>query len=84
MSLSQYGKELMQDVEEILDVYLRMEERAAGLKNQKKTVRIGTVTGGGIFPVLEKCLKMLRFYRTKSMMQKLLFDVVTKAPRTAG
>ena len=43
VSLSQYGKELMQDVEEILDVYLRMEERAAGLKNQEKTVRIGTV-----------------------------------------
>ncbi|MCI5920162.1 MAG: LysR family transcriptional regulator [Roseburia sp.] len=43
VSLSQYGKELMQDVEEILDAYLRMEERAAGLKNQEKTVRIGTV-----------------------------------------
>ena len=30
VSLSRYGKELMQDVEEILDAYLRMEERAAG------------------------------------------------------
>ena len=29
VSLSRYGKELMQDVEEILDAYLRMEERAA-------------------------------------------------------
>lgn len=118
MSLSQYGKELMQDVEEILDVYLRMEERAAGtiprmlrefgatfpfivynrmtpeiaegLLNGKYDIGfcsdllksedleyypilesyIAAVvpkghpfgTGGGIFPVLEKCLKMLRFY----------------------
>ena len=29
VSLSRYGKELMQDVEEILDAYLRMEERQA-------------------------------------------------------
>ena len=43
MSLSRYGKELMQDVEEILDAYLRMEERAAGLRTEEKTVRIGTV-----------------------------------------
>ena len=41
--LSRYGKELMQDVEEILDAYLRMEERAAGLRTEEKTVRIGTV-----------------------------------------
>ena len=43
VSLSRYGKELMQDVEEILDAYLRMEERAAGLRAEEKTVRIGTV-----------------------------------------
>ena len=43
VSLSRYGKELMQDVEEILDAYLRMEERAAGLRTEEKTVRIGTV-----------------------------------------
>ena len=36
-------KELMQDVEEILDAYLRMEERVAGLRTEEKTVRIGTV-----------------------------------------
>ena len=43
VSLSQYGKELMKEVEEILDVYLRMEERAAGFRAEEKTVRIGTV-----------------------------------------
>ena len=43
VSLSRYGKELMKDVEEILDAYLRMEERAAGLRAEEKTVRIGTV-----------------------------------------
>lgn len=36
VSLSRYGKELMQDVEEILDAYLRMEERAAGLGRKKR------------------------------------------------
>ena len=43
VSLSSYGKELMKDVEDILDAYLRMEERAAGLRTEEKTVRIGTV-----------------------------------------
>lgn len=43
VSLSSYGKELMKDAEEILDAYLRMEERAAGLRTEEKTVRIGTV-----------------------------------------
>ena len=43
VSLSQYGKELMTEVEEILDAYLRMEERAAGFRAEEKTVRIGTV-----------------------------------------
>ena len=43
VSLSHYGKELMTDVEDILDVYLRMEERAAGMRAEEKTVRIGTV-----------------------------------------
>lgn len=43
VSLSQYGKELMKEVEEILDAYLRMEERAAGFRAEEKTVRIGTV-----------------------------------------
>ena len=43
VSLSHYGKELMKDVDEILDAYLRMEERAAGLRTEEKTVRIGTV-----------------------------------------
>ena len=36
VSLSRYGKELMQDVEEILDAYLRMEERAAGFGRKKR------------------------------------------------
>lgn len=36
VSLSRYGKELMQDVEEILDAYLRMEERAAGLRTEER------------------------------------------------
>ena len=39
VSLSQYGKELMKEVEEILDAYLRMEERAAGFRAEEKTVR---------------------------------------------
>ena len=43
VSLSHYGKELMTDVEDILDIYLRMEERTAGMRVEKKTVRIGTV-----------------------------------------
>ena len=43
VSLSQYGKELMKEVEEILDAYLRMEERAAGFRAEEKMVRIGTV-----------------------------------------
>lgn len=43
VSLSPYGKELMTEVEEILDAYLRMEERAAGFRAEEKTVRIGTV-----------------------------------------
>ena len=43
VSLSHYGKELMTDVEDILDIYLRMEERAAGMRAEEKTVRIGTV-----------------------------------------
>ena len=32
VNLSHYGKELMTDVEDILDIYLRMEERAAGMR----------------------------------------------------
>ena len=43
VSLSHYGKELLKDAEEILNAYLRMEERAAGLRTEEKTVRIGTV-----------------------------------------
>lgn len=43
VSLSQYGKELLKDAEEILNAYLRMEERAADLRTEEKTVRIGTV-----------------------------------------
>ena len=43
VSLSSYGKELMNEVEEILDAYLRLEERAAGLRTEEKTVRIGSV-----------------------------------------
>ena len=38
-----YGKELVKDAEEILNAYLRMEERAACLRTEEKTVRIGTV-----------------------------------------
>ena len=41
--LSSYGKELMKDVDDILNAYLRLEERAAGLRTEEKTVRIGTV-----------------------------------------
>lgn len=33
----------MTDVADILDIYLRMEERAAGMRAEEKTVRIGTV-----------------------------------------
>ena len=43
VSLSSYGKELMKDVDDILNAYLRLEERAAGLRTEEKTVRIGTV-----------------------------------------
>ena len=43
VSLSRYGKELMKDVDEILGAYLRLEERAAGLRTEEKTVRIGSV-----------------------------------------
>ena len=43
ISLSSYGKELMNEVEELLDAYLRLEERAAGLRTEEKTVRIGSV-----------------------------------------
>ena len=43
VSLSHYGRELMKDVDEILDTYLRMEERAAGFREEEKTIRIGTV-----------------------------------------
>ena len=43
VSLSHYGKELMKDVDEILGAYLRLEERAAGLRTEEKTVRIGSV-----------------------------------------
>ena len=37
MSLSHYGKELMKDVDEILGAYLRLEERAVGLRTEEKT-----------------------------------------------
>ena len=40
VSLSRYGKELMKDVDEILGAYLRLEERAAGLRTEEKTVRM--------------------------------------------
>lgn len=43
VSLSPYGQELIRDIDEILDAYRRMEERAAGLRNEEKTIRIGTV-----------------------------------------
>ena len=43
VSLSRYGKELMKDVDDILGAYLRLEERAAGLRTEEKTVRIGSV-----------------------------------------
>ena len=46
VSLSRYGKELMKDVDEILGAYLRLEERAAGLRTEEKTVRIGSVSSG--------------------------------------
>ena len=42
VSLSHYGKELMKDVDEILGAYLRLEERAVGLRTEEKTVRIGS------------------------------------------
>lgn len=38
VSLSSYGKELMKDVDDILNAYLRLEERAAGLRTEEKTV----------------------------------------------
>ena len=59
MSLSRYGKELMKDVDEILGAYLRLEERAAGLRTEEKTVRIGSVysSGAGDDPTYaERCL----------------------------
>ena len=37
------ARELMKDVDEILGAYLRLEERAAGLRTEEKTVRIGSV-----------------------------------------
>lgn len=43
VSLSRYGRELWKNAEEILDAYLRMEERAAGLRTEEKTIRIATV-----------------------------------------
>ena len=43
VSLSHYGKELMKEVDEILGAYLRLEERAVGLRTEEKTVRIGSV-----------------------------------------
>ena len=36
VSLSRYGKELMKDVDEILGAYLRLEERAVGLRTEEK------------------------------------------------
>ena len=47
VSLSSYGKELMNEVEEILDAYLRLEERAAGLRTEEKTVRLCISAGTG-------------------------------------
>ena len=59
VSLSLYGKELMKDVEEILDAYLRMEERAAGLRTEEKTVRIGSV-----YPLAPRTIpQMLKEFR---------------------
>lgn len=59
ISLSLYGKELMKDVEEILDAYLRMEERAAGLRTEEKTVRIGSV-----YPLAPRTIpQMLKEFR---------------------
>ena len=56
VSLSPYGQELIQDIDEILDAYRRMEERAAGLRNEEKTIRIGTV-----FPLATETVpRMLR------------------------
>ena len=43
VSLSHYGKVVMKDVDEILGAYLRLEERAVGLRTEEKTVRIGSV-----------------------------------------
>ena len=37
------ARELMKDVDEILGAYLRLEERAVGLRTEEKTVRIGSV-----------------------------------------
>lgn len=59
VSLSLYGKELMKDVEEILDAYLRMEERATGLRTEEKTVRIGSV-----YPLAPRTIpQMLKEFR---------------------
>lgn len=35
VNLSHYGKELMTDVADILDIYLRMEERTAGMRTEE-------------------------------------------------
>ena len=42
VSLSHYGKELMKDVDEILGAYLRLEERAVGLRADRQCVSSGT------------------------------------------
>ena len=52
VSLSRYGKELMQDVEEILDAYLRMEERAAGLPLAAGTIPHMLREFGATFPFI--------------------------------
>ena len=48
VSLSSYGKELMKDVDDILNAYLRLEERAAGLRTEEKNSsnRHSVPTGG--------------------------------------
>lgn len=52
VSLSPYGKELMTEVEEILDAYLRMEERAAGFRGGREdgADRHGVSAGTGDDP----------------------------------
>ena len=47
VSLSRYGKELMQDVEEILDAYLRMEERAAASDGRKDSADRNRISARG-------------------------------------